>query len=123
MDIRRKGAGSRQRWLVALVLPAMVASAGTVQSAEDIETGRALAERLCARCHMAPGQGEKLGPNDIPGFAAIAQRRNQSHEGIVTWLRSIPPIMPNHHLSQDEMHALAAYILTLGAPTPRGPKR
>jgi len=108
---------------MAAAVASIVLSAGTAQAAEDIETGRALAERLCARCHMAPGQGEKLGPNDIPGFAAIAQRRNQSHEGIVAWLRSIPPIMPNHHLSQDEMHALAAYILTLGAPTPRGPKR
>lgn len=123
MDIRRKGAGSRQRWVTAAAVASIVLSAGTAQAAEDIETGRALAERLCARCHMAPGQGEKLGPNDIPAFAAIAQRRNQSHEGIVAWLRSIPPIMPNHHLSQDEMHALAAYILTLGAPTPRGPKR
>lgn len=118
-------AGLRRKTVVALagVLAAIALLVGTAQAAEDVETGRALAERLCARCHMAPGQGEKQGPNDIPGFSAIAQRRNQTHEGIVAWLRSIPPIMPNHHLTQDEMHALAAYILTLGAPTPRGPKR
>lgn len=123
MDIRRGGAGSQHRRLAAVVVATIVLSAGTAQAAEDVETGRALAERLCARCHMVPGQGEKQGPNDIPGFTAIAKRRNQTHEGIVAWLRSIPPIMPNHHLTQDEMHALAAYILTLGPPTPRGPKR
>lgn len=94
-------------------------SAGAAIAADDVQAGRALAERLCARCHMTPGQGEKQGSNDIPGFNAIARRRNQTHEGIVAWLRSIPPMMPNHHLTQDEMHALAAYIVTLG----RAPSR
>ena len=88
-------------------------------AADDVAKGRALAERLCAQCHMAPGQGEKRGANEIPGFAAVARRRNQTPEGIVAWLRSIPPMMPNHHLSQDEMHALAAFIMTLG----EAPKR
>ena len=88
--------------------------AGGAGAAEDAAKGRALAERLCAQCHMVPGQGEKRGANDIPGFAAVARRRNQTPEGIVAWLRSIPPMMPNHHLSQDEMHALAAFIMTLG---------
>lgn len=97
--------------------------AGPADAADDVEKGRALAGRLCARCHMVPGQGEKQGANDIPGFAAVAQRRGQTPEGIVAWLRSIPPMMPNHHLTQDEMHALAAFIMTL-APDPRsGAKR
>lgn len=111
----------RGRSLFMLAAAALCLTAGDAFAADDTDAGRALAERLCARCHMAPGQGEKQGPNDIPGFNAIAQRRNQTHEGIVAWLRSIPPMMPNHHLSQDEMHALAAYIVTLGA-APR-PKR
>jgi len=36
------------------------------------------------------------------------------------WLRSIPPMMPNHHLSQDEMVSLAQFIMSLrdGAPSP-----
>ncbi len=88
--------------------------AGGARATGDAAKGRALAERLCAQCHMVPGQGEKRGANEIPGFAAVAQRRNQTPEGIVAWLRSVPPMMPNHHLSQDEMHALAAFIMTLG---------
>lgn len=93
---------------------ALILVLGTGAAAEDVAKGRALAGRLCAQCHMLPGQGEKRGANEIPGFAAVAQRRNQTPEGIVAWLRSIPPMMPNHHLSQDEMHALAAFIMTLG---------
>jgi mono/diheme cytochrome c family protein len=83
------------------------------RAVDGVDKGRELAERLCARCHMAPGQGEKQSANEIPGFAAVARRRNQSHKGIVDWLGSIPPMMPNHRLSQDEMHALATYIMTL----------
>lgn len=85
----------------------------TASATESVDKGRALAERLCARCHLAPGQGEKRGVNDIPGFAAVARRRGQTTEGIVLWLRSIPPMMPNHHLTQDEMYALADFIMTL----------
>lgn len=114
---------SRAGRLIALTAIAICVLAGAAFASDDIEAGRALAERLCARCHMAPGQGEKQGANDIPGFSAIARRRNQTHEGIVAWLRSIPPMMPNHHLSQDEMHALAAYIVTLGTAPRPNPKR
>jgi cytochrome c553 len=87
---------------------------GAARASDGIEKGRALAERLCARCHMVPGQAEKRTANEIPGFAAVARRRGQTPEGIVVWLRSVPPMMPNHHLSQDEMYALAAFIMTLG---------
>jgi mono/diheme cytochrome c family protein len=86
-----------------------IASAG----ADDITEGRRLAERLCADCHLNPGQGEKTGRAGIPGFRAVANRPGQSIGGVVSWLRSIPPMMPNHHLSQDEMFRLAHYIMSL----------
>ena len=110
-------------WTRAIVVLSLCLVAGAAEAADEIEKGRALAERLCARCHMAPGQGEKQGANDIPGFAAVAQRRHQTPEGIVAWLRSIPPMMPNHHLTQDEMHALAAFIMTLDGTSRPVPKR
>lgn len=104
-------------WTQALLSLSLCLIVGAAEAADDVARGRALAERLCAHCHMAPGQGEKQGDNDIPGFAAVAQRRHQTPEGIIAWLRSIPPMMPNHRLTQDEMQALAAFIMTLdGAP-------
>jgi len=44
-----------------------------------------------------------------PGFVAVANRPHQTLDGIVAWLKSVPPMMPNHNLTQDEMFALAAY--------------
>lgn len=82
-------------------------------SADDVQRGKELAEQLCAVCHLNPGQGEKTGPDTIPGFAAVARRPGQTLEGIMEWLRSVPPMMPDHHLSQDEMEAIGFFILSL----------
>lgn len=96
----------------------LITSAATAGAPDDVAKGRALAERLCASCHMAPDQGDKQSPNEIPGFAAVARRQNQSVEGIIAWLRSVPPMMPDHHLSQDEMAALAQFIMSLRPKAP-----
>ena len=90
----------------------LLASSGNAEPGA-VTKGRELAERLCATCHMNPGQGEKIGRAGIPGFGAIADRPGQSFEGVVTWLKSAPPMMPNHHLSQDEMFKLADFIMSL----------
>jgi hypothetical protein len=67
---------------------------------------------------MNPGQGEKTGAKGVPGFAAVAARPDQTHEQVVVWLASAPKMMPKHRLSQDEMHDLASYILTLAPKKP-----
>jgi len=95
---------------LALAFGPVAASAG---AADDVAKGRALAERLCAGCHMNPAQGEKQGRSGIPGFQAVADRPGQSLEGTVAWLKSMPPMMPNHRLSQDEMFDLALFIMSL----------
>ena len=81
--------------------------------ADEVEKGRALAERLCANCHLNEGQGEKQGSMGIPGFRAVAKRPSQTVDNILNWLKSVPPMMPNHHLSQDEMLALAVFVESL----------
>lgn len=88
-------------------------SALAVAAADDTAKGRELAQALCAQCHLNEGQGEKQGAMGIPGFVAVANRPGQTFDGIVLWLKSVPPMMPNHHLTQDEMFALAAYIMSL----------
>jgi mono/diheme cytochrome c family protein len=94
-----------------LVLAALTPAAADDEAAK----GRELAQALCAGCHLNDRQGEKRGPMGVPGFVAVANRPLQSVEGIVVWLKSAPPMMPNHRLTQDEMFALAAYIMTLRA--------
>jgi mono/diheme cytochrome c family protein len=98
-------------WIAVLGLA--IGSAAAWAGADDIAQGRELAERLCAGCHLNPGQDEKVGHAGIPGFRAVANRPGQSIEGVVAWLKSIPTMMPNHHLSQDEMFRLAHFIMSL----------
>lgn len=93
-------------WLLVPLSPATA-------RADEIARGEDLAERLCAVCHLNPGQGDKTGPSTVPGFVAVAKRPGQTLDGIIAWLRLVPPMMPDHHLSQDEMEALAFYILSL----------
>jgi mono/diheme cytochrome c family protein len=93
----------------ALALAALASDA----AAEDVAKGRELAQALCAQCHLNEGQGEKQGSMGIPGFDAVANRPGQTFDGILAWLKSVPPMMPNHHLTQDEMFELAGYIMSL----------
>lgn len=95
---------------VAVVL--CVATAAQAQT-DSIDKGRRMAERLCAACHMNAGQGEKKGADGVPGFHAVANRPAQSMEGIVEWLKSKPPMMPNHRLTQDEIDVLSEFIMSL----------
>lgn len=97
----------------SLFISVLSLSALPANASDDVAKGRELAQRLCATCHMAPGQGEKKSRAEIPGFYAIARRPKQTEQGIIEWLRSVPPMMPNHHLSQDEMVSLAQFIMSL----------
>jgi len=92
-----------------LLIPLQAAAAAD----EDIEYGRAMAERLCAVCHMNPGQGEKAAVSGVPSFKAVANRPAQTFEGVQAWLQSVPPMMPNHHLTRDEIHNLASFIMSM----------
>lgn len=104
----------RPGWTLVPISAALIAWLATAAArADDVAKGEALARTLCAECHLNPGQGEKRGPMGVPGFTAVANRPLQTFDGVVEWLQSVPPMMPNHHLSQDEMYALAAYIMSL----------
>jgi mono/diheme cytochrome c family protein len=104
------------RMLAALLAVALLIPPTEVGAAdEEVEKGRALAERLCVNCHLNPGQGEKAGAAGVPSFVAVANRPAQTFDGVVAWLRSVPPMMPNHRLTREEVDALAAFIMSLRA--------
>jgi mono/diheme cytochrome c family protein len=98
---------------VALVMIGTRLPPACAGEAEDVAKGRALALTLCAQCHLNPGQGEKEGPMGVPGFVAVANRPDQTFGGIVRWLKAVPPMMPDHHLTLDEIDELAAFIMSL----------
>lgn len=104
-----------RRLAKGVIIMAMLAVLPVPLRAEDAEVakGRELAHALCARCHLNEGQGEKEGPMGVPGFVAVANRPKQTYDGIVRWLKAVPPMMPDHHLTQDEIYNLAAFIISL----------
>lgn len=102
----------RRMPLLALTLLLIMPRAGAAAD-EEIEAGRAMAERLCAVCHMNPGQGEKAAVSGVPSFQAVANRPAQTFEGVEAWLQSVPPMMPNHRLTRDEIHVLARFVMSL----------
>jgi cytochrome c len=101
--------------LCIMMMGAAVPFSAAFAGADDVEKGRELAERLCASCHMQPGQGEKSNHSQIPSFRAVANRPGQSVDGIASWLKIAPPTMPNHHLSHEEKRLLANFIMSLRA--------
>ena len=74
---------------VAAAMPVCSASAAV----DEVAQGREIAQRLCAGCHMRPGQGEKSDHSQIPSFRAVANRPGQSLEGTASWLKIAPPTM------------------------------
>ncbi len=106
----------------AFLLPVAMAASGLslypAFARSDVEKGRDLAQRMCAGCHMQPGQGEKSDHSGIPSFRAVANRPGQSVEGIASWLDVAPPSMPNHHLSHEQRLELAAFIMSLREEAP-----
>ena len=85
----------------------------TAGETDLVAEGRRLAVSLCAKCHLNEGQGEKQGPMGVPGFQAVANRPRQSFQDVVRWLSSVPPMMPDHKLTNSEIDALAAFIMSL----------
>jgi mono/diheme cytochrome c family protein len=110
-----RGSGMTKAAALAHRIGAMLVlgAALPAHASDEVAKGRELARALCAECHLNEGQGEKQGPMGIPGFVAVANRPEQTFDGIVAWLRSVPPMMPDHKLTQDEILALAAFIMSL----------
>jgi mono/diheme cytochrome c family protein len=86
---------------------------GMPANGQDVDRGRALTQSLCANCHIAARPEDQTGRSGVPTFSAIANRRDQTFDGVVRWLRSVPSVMPNHRLTQDEILDLAEFIMSL----------
>ena len=111
MMIRRTGASSRARGGLAFAVS--LAFVGPA-FADDAKDGEALANQLCARCHVV---SHEVGP----AFAEIAKGPHASRDSLRDFLRathadvSHPGAMPAPELSEHQIDALAAYIAGLRA--------
>ena len=107
----------------ALTLAALSMSVGLAISATSVAThaqnapatrdGKAIAEQVCSECH-AVGRGRRPSPNgEAPPFAAIAETPGMTPIALTVALRTSHRNMPNIILSDDELRAVVAYIMSL----------
>lgn len=92
----------RYRLPIALVLLGFV----TPAAAQPALDGATIARDVCAPCHMEA----KAGP--APSFAAIARMPSTTRTAITVFLKTPHAPMPNIMLSEDEIDALADFILS-----------
>jgi len=107
---------SRFARIVAVALAAALSAAAGFANAEDLQAGRKLAERYCAKCHnIEKGGAPKLIP---PTFASIAGYRAPNyirsaiaapdlHKGMPGMAWALP--------TADDIDNLTAYIVSLEA--------
>lgn len=84
-----------------------------------VARGKAFAQAHCSGCHgVLPNQ---FSPNpDAPPFENIVAKEGLTPETLTYWLRhshNFPEIM-NFEIADDQVDALAAYMLTLRQPPP-----
>ncbi len=108
----------------ALVLPAVPpalaqgraqeqSQAQPLSAVELAAQGRQLAESWCANCHVV-GPQQHTAPGDAaPSFTAIAMRPSTTAAWLRDYLRVPHANMPDYRLSNQQLDALAAYILGL----------
>jgi mono/diheme cytochrome c family protein len=100
---------------------------GEVAIAQDVDAGRAIAQRYCATCHHISGGESPL--KDAPPFANLKYRYGAGglaellEKGMIKdrpyplyeGQRAIHPRMPAFPLTEDEVIALAKYLRTFEA--------
>lgn len=89
--------------------------------AQNVEAGKAIAERWCSGCHIVDRTQNKV-PNDaIPSFLAVANMASTTHTSLAVFLQTSHEPMPNFMLSRSEIADVSAYILRL-KKAPAGPR-
>jgi porphobilinogen deaminase len=110
MDLLSRLALLRRTALVLCCLP----STAVAQTRSEIESGRELAERLCAGCHVTiANQSGMYQGTRVPTFAEIANLPNRTQgrlEAFVTTPRHPMPAIP---LQSHDVRNLVIYIKSL----------
>lgn len=114
MHLRALSPGAGTLWCaLALVLLLMMHAPAAAQSS-PVERGRAIAERLCARCHAIGPEGASplgIAPpfRELPKRYPVEQLAEALAEGIVTG----HPEMPRFVFTPREIGALLAFLQSL----------
>ena len=97
--------------VTALIVAGALGPAWSVEEAGLVDEGRRIAREVCAECHQVEGAGKPA--IEAPSFAAVAAMPSTTSVAIKVFLKTTHGNMPDIILSEAEIDALAAYILSL----------
>ncbi|MGQ7793255.1 c-type cytochrome [Faunimonas sp. B44] len=90
----------------------LLSATGGAEAAGDAASGKAIAERWCASCHVV-GPEQATAMADVPSFGAIVERSKGELGWLEGFLADPHPMMPDMSLTRQEIRDLAAYIGSL----------
>ncbi len=99
---------------IALFIATAFLAAGAAR-AQDILTGKGLAQVWCSDCHLVDPQERKSGRDSAPTFLSIARMKSTTEASLAAFL-STPHgrgRMPDLVLNREEIQDVSAYILSL----------
>ena len=99
---------------VILFIAAAFLAAGAAR-AQDISTGKGIAQVWCGDCHLVDPRERKSGRDSAPTFLSIARMRSTTEASLAAFL-STPHgrgRMPDLVLNRNEIQDVSAYILSL----------
>ena len=97
---------------VGAVTLATASAAFAAGDSVEATSGRLLAEKWCAECHV-PGSAARGRPGVAPSFRAVANDPATTERSVRVFLRSPHPTMPNVSLTREQSDDIVAYILSL----------
>ena len=102
------------RIILFIVTPLLAADAARAQ---DISTGKGIAQVWCSDCHLVDPRERKSGRNSAPTFLSIARMKSTTEASLAAFLSTPhgPGGMPNLVLDRTEIRDVSAYILSLRA--------
>jgi len=84
--------------------------------AQDIESGKQIAQVSCSGCHRIAGEEPKTTSDAVPSFSSIGQMKSTTPMSLAAFLATPHANMPDLVLSRDEIRDVSAYILSLRKP-------
>lgn len=97
---------------LVLLLSGLPTLAGNPSVPGDPDSGRQIAERWCAACHIVAPQQERAADAAVPSFMAIATGAD-GLEWLEGFLADPHPPMPDLSLTRQEIRDLRAYFAEL----------
>jgi len=105
---------TRMGWLALItylsVLTTLMAGEKRALHVPDVENGVSLVRSLCVNCHLIPDTIQNALPAGIPTFREIANRPEQTVQGIYAALILPHYPIPDTHLTKADMHDIVAYF-------------